>query len=116
MRGCPGRGFPLKEVPHAHSYISELLVNAAVAPFFFHFLFFLVLNIFSGKRLAAVLGVGKKRRKQHGIPAGTPSDGEEAAAKPRVEERNGRALRKRRKNRRFWKHTRALRHAAGRAK
>src|SRR5699024_2714938 len=52
-------------------------------------LFFLVLNIFSGKRLAAVLGVGKKRRKQHGIAAGTPSGGEEAAAKPRAEERNG---------------------------
>ena len=52
-------------------------------------LFFLVLNIFSGKRLAAVLGVGKKRRKQHGIAAGTPAGGEEAAAKPRAEERNG---------------------------
>ena len=38
-------------------------------------LFFLVLNIFSGKRLAAVLGVGKKRRKQHGIPAGMQIDG-----------------------------------------
>ena len=52
-------------------------------------LFFLVLNIFSGKRLAAVLGVGKKRRKQHGIAAGAPVGGEEAAAKPRAEERNG---------------------------
>ena len=44
MRGCPGRGFLLKEVPHAHADLGELFFNAAVVPFFFRiFRFFLVL-------------------------------------------------------------------------
>ena len=43
MRGCPGRGFPLKEVPHAHADLGELFFDAAVVPFFFRlFRFFLV--------------------------------------------------------------------------
>ena len=45
-----GGGFPLKEVPHAHADLGELLSDAAVAPFLFRlFLFFLI----KGKGIAA---------------------------------------------------------------
>ena len=44
MRGCPDQGFLLKEVPHAHADLGELIRHAAVVPFFFRFLLFFLIQ------------------------------------------------------------------------